>query len=295
MGSSHNASSSTITRVSVIDSIEEVRLALAAHRRHGGSIGLVPTMGALHRGHGALVEAATRGTDLVVVSIFVNPIQFNDPGDFKQYPRTLDSDVAYCESLGARIVFAPSAQEMYPEPQKSFVGVEGVSEHLCGKFRPGHFRGVATVVLKLLQIVQPDRAYFGEKDAQQLAVIRRMVRNLNVPVEIAGVPTVREPDGLALSSRNQHLTPGQRGVAPVLYRALQLARERIGDSVRDPEMVKREALEALRHPEIRVEYLELVDPRSIQPVERIEGSVLVAAAIWIGGTRLIDNVLWSGA
>ncbi len=165
-------------------------------------------MGALHRGHGCLIEAAARETDSVVVSIFVNPIQFNDASDFSRYPRTLDSDVAYCESLGADIIFAPSAEEMYPEPQRSFVDVEEVSEHLCGKFRPGHFRGVATVVLKLLQIVQPDRAYFGEKDAQQLAVIRRMVRDLNVPVEIAAVPTVREPDGLALSSRNQHLTPG---------------------------------------------------------------------------------------
>jgi pantoate--beta-alanine ligase len=291
MGSSHNI----LTRVSVINSIEEVRRAIAAKRRNGSSIGLVPTMGALHRGHGALVKAAAGDTDLVVVSIFVNPIQFNDPGDFKQYPRTMDSDAAYCESLGTRIVFAPSAQEMYPEPQKSFVDVEGVSERLCGKFRPGHFRGVATVVLKLLQIVQPDRAYFGEKDAQQLAVIRRMVRDLNVPVEIASVPTVREPDGLAMSSRNQRLTADQRSVAPVLYRALQLARERIGDGVRDPEMVKREALEALRHPAIQIEYLELVDPGSIQPVERIEGSVLVAAAIWIGGTRLIDNMLWTGA
>lgn len=290
MGSSHNI----LTRASVINSIEEVRLALAAHRRQGGRIGLVPTMGALHRGHGALIEAAARHTDLVAVSIFVNPIQFNDPGDFKQYPRTLDSDVAFCESSGARIVFAPSAKEMYPEPQKSFVDVEGVSEHLCGKFRPGHFRGVATVVLKLLQIVQPDRAYFGEKDAQQLAVIRRMVRDLNVPVEIASVPTVREVDGLALSSRNQHLTPGQRAVAPILYRALQLARERIADGVRDPEIVKREGLDALRHPDVQVEYLELMDPDSIQPKERMEGSVLVAAAIWIGGTRLIDNVLWNG-
>lgn len=290
MGSSHNI----LTRVSVINSIEEVRLALAAHRRQGGSVGLVPTMGALHRGHGALIEAAARGTDLVAVSIFVNPIQFNDPGDFKQYPRTLDSDAAYCESLGARTIFAPSAQEMYPEPQTSFVNVEGVSEHLCGKFRPGHFRGVATVVLKLLQIIQPDRAYFGEKDAQQLAVIRRMVRDLNVPVEIASVPTVREPDGLALSSRNQRLTADQRRVAPRLHQALELAEMRIRGGVRDPEAVKREALEALRHPEIRVEYLEIVNPGSMQPIERIAGPVLVAAAIWIGGTRLIDNVLWSG-
>jgi pantoate--beta-alanine ligase len=291
MGSSHN----TLTSVSVIQSIEEVRLTLATHRRQGGTVGLVPTMGALHRGHGALIESAARRTDVVVVSIFVNPIQFNDPRDFSQYPRTLDSDVAYCESLGARIVFAPSAQEMYPEPPGSFVDVEGVSEHLCGKFRPGHFRGVATVVLKLLQIVQPDRAYFGEKDAQQLAVIRRMVRDLNVPVEIASVPTVREPDGLALSSRNQHLTAGQRKIAPLFYRSLRSAEQRITDGEREPELIKQEALEALRHPEIRVEYLEVVDAASMQPVGRIAGPVLIAAAIWMGSTRLIDNVLWAGA
>jgi pantoate--beta-alanine ligase len=290
MGSSHD----TLTGVSVIDSIEEIRLTLAAHRRAGRTIGLVPTMGALHRGHGSLIETAARDTDLVVVSIFVNPIQFNDPRDFKQYPRTLASDVAYSESLGARIVFAPPAQEMYPEPPSSFVEVEGVSEHLCGRFRPGHFRGVATVVLKLFQIVQPDRAYFGEKDAQQLAVIRRMVRDLNVPVEIASVPTVREPDGLALSSRNQLLTAGQRRIAPILYRSLRSAEKRMADGARDPELVKQEALEALHHPEIRVEYLEVVDASSMQPVDRISGSVLIAAAIWIGGTRLIDNVLWAG-
>jgi pantoate--beta-alanine ligase len=288
------SSPDTLAGVTVIDSIEEIRRALAAHRRAGRTIGLVPTMGALHRGHGGLVETAARDTDLVVVSIFVNPIQFNDPSDFKHYPRTLDSDVAYCESLGARIVFAPSAQEMYPDPPSSFVEVEGVSEHLCGKFRPGHFRGVATVVLKLLQIVQPDRAYFGEKDAQQLSVIRRMVRDLNVPVEVASVPTVREPDGLALSSRNRHLTPGQRQIAPLLYRSLQLAEKWIADGSRDPELVKREALEALRHPEIRVEYLEVMDALSLQPVNRISVPVLIAAAIWIGGTRLIDNVRWAG-
>jgi pantoate--beta-alanine ligase len=274
-----------------LHTIEEIRAKLAAHRQKGRTIGLAPTMGALHRGHGSLIEAAARETDVVVVSIFVNPIQFNDTGDFSRYPRTLDSDVAYCESLGAGIVFAPSEREMYPEPPRSFVEVEGVSEHLCGKFRPGHFRGVATVVLKLLQIVQPDRAYFGEKDAQQLAVIRRMVRDLNVPVEIAGVPTVREPDGLALSSRNQHLTPEQRRIAPLLYKALQSAAKRIEEGARDPEQIRREAQETLRRPEIRVEYFEVVDAGTMQPVERIEGKVCVAAAIWLGATRLIDNVL----
>ncbi len=273
-----------------IRGIEEMRAKLAAHRRAGATIGLAPTMGALHRGHGSLIEAAARDVDVVVVSIFVNPIQFNDPRDFSRYPRTLDSDVAYCESLGAEIVFSPSEQEMYPEPPRSFVEVEGVSEHLCGKFRPGHFRGVATVVLKLLQIVQPDRAYFGEKVVLLLAVIRRMVRDLNVPVEIVGVPTVREPDGLAMSSRNQLLTPEQRRIAPLLYQALQAARERIEQGSRDLELIRREALQALSHAEIRVEYFEIVDPGSMQPAERIDGPVCVAAAVWLGSTRLIDNV-----
>jgi pantoate--beta-alanine ligase len=273
--------------------IEEIRAKVAAHRRQGRRIGLAPTMGALHRGHGSLIEAAVRETDAVVVSIFVNPIQFDDARDFSQYPRTLDSDVEYCESLGAHIVFAPSEREMYPETPRSFVEVEGVSEHLCGKFRPGHFRGVATVVLKLLQIVQPDRAYFGEKDAQQLAVIRRMVRDLNVPVEIAGVPTVRESDGLALSSRNQHLTVEERRVAPLLYQALELAGKRIAAGARDPAEIRREGLETLEHAGIRVEYFEVVDAGSMQPVVRIEGTVCVAAAIWVGSTRLIDNVVAS--
>jgi pantoate--beta-alanine ligase len=253
-------------------------------------------MGALHRGHGSLIESAVREADTVVVSIFVNPIQFDDARDFSRYPRTLDSDVAYCESLGAHIVFAPSAEEMYPETPRSFVEVEGVSEHLCGKFRPGHFRGVATVVLKLLQIVQPERAYFGEKDAQQLAVIRRMVRDLNVPVAIIGVPTVREPDGLAMSSRNQHLTAEERRVAPLLYRALELGGKRIAAGARDAAEIRGEALDMLEHAGIRVEYFEVADAGSMQPVVRIEGAVCVAAAIWVGSTRLIDNIVvgWAG-
>ena len=290
MGSSHNI----LTRVSVINSIEEVRLALAAHRRQGGSVGLVPTMGALHRGHGALIEAAARGTDLVAVSIFVNPIQFNDPGDFKQYPRTLDSDAAYCESLGARTIFAPSAQEMYPEPQTSFVNVEGVSEHLCGKFRPGHFRGVATVVLKLLQIIQPDRAYFGEKDAQQLAVIRRMVRDLNVPVEIASVPTVREPDGLALSSRNQRLTPDQRRVAPRLYRALELAEMRIRGRATGSGSGQTRSSRSLAPPRNSRRVSGNREPALHATYRADCGSSTSSRGYLDRWYRLIDNVLWSG-
>jgi pantoate--beta-alanine ligase len=281
-------------------SLDALRPALSAQRRRSASIGFVPTMGALHAGHGRLIETSVRETDSTVVSIFVNPSQFNDPADFAKYPRSFDTDAALCESLGAGIVFAPPEQEMYPAPQLAFVDVAGVSEPLEGKFRAGHFRGVATIVMKLLQIVQPDRAYFGEKDAQQLAVIRRMAADLNVPVEIVGVATVREPDGLAMSSRNQRLTPAERALAPVLYQALQLAASRIAQGVRDPEAVKQEALASLAHPEIRVEYLEIVDPVFMQPVELpidlSAGPVRIAVAARfgsteLGATRLIDNVL----
>jgi len=275
----------------VIGSIAALREALARIRRAGGRVGLVPTMGALHAGHARLIEQAVRETDCAVVSIFVNPIQFNDPRDYGQYPRTLVEDTALCGRLGAPIVFAPAGEEMYPRPQQSFVEVQGVTEFLCGQFRPGHFRGVATVVLKLFQIVQPDVAYFGEKDAQQLAVIRRMVSDLNVPLRIVEVATVREHDGLALSSRNRLLSGEERRLAPALYQVLRQAQDRIAAGACDAAAVRREAVAALDERRIRVEYLEIVDPESMQPLERIDAPVRVAAAIWLGVTRLIDNLL----
>lgn len=275
----------------VIGSIAALRETLARTRRAGQRIGLVPTMGALHAGHARLIEQAVRETDCAVVSIFVNPIQFNDPRDYGQYPRTLAEDAALCGRLGAPFVFAPSGEEMYPRPQQSFVEVQGVTQFLCGQFRPGHFRGVATVVLKLFQIVQPDVAYFGEKDAQQLAVIRRMVSDLNVPLRIVEVATAREPDGLALSSRNWLLSGEERVLAPVLFQVLRQAQERIAAGARDTAAVRQEAVAALDQHRIRVEYLEIVDPDSMQPVTRIDAPVRVAAAIWLGATRLIDNLL----
>jgi pantoate--beta-alanine ligase len=275
----------------VIGSIAALREALARIPRAGGRVGLVPTMGALHAGHARLIEQAVRETDCAVVSIFVNPIQFNDPRDYGQYPRTLVEDAALCGRLGAPIVFAPAGEEMYPRPQQSFVEVQGVTEFLCGQFRPGHFRGVATVVLKLFQIVQPDVAYFGEKDAQQLAVIRRMVSDLNVPLRIVEVATVREHDGLALSSRNRLLSGEERRLAPALYQVLRQAQDRIAAGACDAAAVRREAVAALDERRIRVEYLEIVDPESMQPLERIDAPVRVAAAIWLGVTRLIDNLL----
>jgi pantoate--beta-alanine ligase len=274
----------------ILHSIDELRSAVAARRRAGASVGLVPTMGALHAGHLRLIDRSVRETACTVVSVFVNPIQFNDAGDYQKYPRTLDDDARLCGDAGGEIVFAPANEEMYPRPQRSFVDVEGVSEFLCGAFRPGHFRGVATVVLKLFNIVQPDVAYFGEKDAQQLAVIRRMASDLNLPLRVVGVPTVREPDGLALSSRNRHLSAGERQIAPAVYRALLRARARIAGGVSDPNQVRREAVSDMERQGLRVEYLEIVDPDSIRPVDRIVGPVLVACAVWLGSTRLIDNV-----
>jgi len=274
--------------IELIHTIAQLRERL--HPSRSAPIALVPTMGALHTGHGTLITKAATETACVVVSIFVNPTQFNDPSDYQRYPRTLSTDSEFCQRHGAHIIFAPSAEEMYPEPPQTFVEVGAVSEHLCGKFRPGHFRGVATVVLKLFQIVQPDRAYFGEKDAQQLAVIQRMVRDLNVPVEIVPAPTVRESDGLAMSSRNQHLTPEQRSIAPLLYQALQHALSTIEKGERSAASLQQQALATLAVPGIRVEYLEIVDAASMQPIETIQTDARIAIAAWVGSTRLIDNV-----
>jgi pantoate--beta-alanine ligase len=258
----------------------------------GPIIGLVPTMGDLHAGHAALMERARAECDTVVVSIFVNPIQFDRRGDYEAYAIDLEKDVDFCAALGVDFVFAPSAQEMYPEPPSTFVEVAGFSAHLCGKFRPGHFRGVTTVVAKLFNIISPDKAYFGEKDAQQLAVVERMVADLNMPVEIIAIPTVREPDGLALSSRNKRLTPEERVIAPALYGALEIGADCIRQGCTSATQVRSAALAHLRrHPDLRVEYLEVVDASSMTPVETIGGPVCIATAAWLGTVRLIDNVL----
>jgi pantoate--beta-alanine ligase len=276
----------------VLESIEELRATLAASRGRGGTIGFVPTMGALHRGHARLIEEARRSCGQVTVSIFVNPTQFDRQDDLERYPRTLDADVALCTRLGVNAVFTPTAAAMYPREQACTVAVGRLADHLCGRYRPGHFQGVATVVMKLLQIVQPDRAYFGEKDAQQLAIIRRMVTDLNVPVEIIGVATIREADGLALSSRNEHLTAAERAQAPALYQALLRAKELIGAGETDSASILGRAAAVIDAASgIRLEYLEVVDPLELQPVAHVGGTVLVAGALWVGSTRLIDNML----
>ena len=269
-------------------SVSGLRELLAPDRRAGRAIGLVPTMGALHLGHRRLLEIARRETETLVVSIFVNPTQFDREDDLHRYPRTMEPDMELCRQAGVDIVFAPPAPEMYPQAQLTWVEAPALTQHLCGPGRPGHFRGVATVVMKLLQIVQPDRAYFGEKDAQQLAVIRRMVKDLNVPVTIVPVETVRESDGLAMSSRNQHLSPPERQTATALSRALFAARDLVQNREPSPAVIQSAVAPLLAG--IQVEYFSIVDPEILQPVDRIESPVLIAGAIWLGSTRLIDNV-----
>lgn len=276
----------------VIESIQRLRDRVAPARQAGQHIALVPTMGALHAGHRRLIDLARAECDVVVVSIFVNPMQFDRDDDLLKYPRTLESDIQLCASSGVDVVFAPGAAEMYPAPLNCTIDVGRVADHLCGPHRPGHFRGVATVVMKLFQIAQPDRAYFGEKDAQQLAVIRHLVSDLNVPVEVVGVPTVREADGLALSSRNQRLAPEERRAAPVLYEALGVARQQIASGVTNVAQIREAATGIIeQRPAVQLEYFEIVDPGEMQPVERVERPVIAAGAIWVGSTRLIDNLL----
>ena len=274
----------------IVDTIAALRSRVAT-RRSAGPLGLVPTMGALHEGHASLIRQARAECSTVVVSIFVNPIQFDRPEDLERYPRSLDVDVALCASLGVDFVFAPSVAEMYPVPLECRVEVGRLADHLCGKFRPGHFSGVATVVLKLFEIVQQDRAYFGEKDAQQLAVIRRLVSDVNIPTTIIGVPTVREPDGLALSSRNQRLDSRERQLALALVRALQEVKAAIAAGVSGVADLKQLAARQIPpDPSLRLEYFELVDPVDFQPVQRVDGPVVAAGALWVGATRLIDNM-----
>lgn len=271
--------------------IQTVREIVREARSVGREIGFVPTMGALHAGHVSLIEAARRDGTFAVVSIFVNPTQFGPKEDFSSYPRDEAGDLAKCEQAGAGLVFMPPIEAMYPPGAETTVHVAKLTDTLCGPRRPGHFDGVATVVTKLFNIVQPDRAYFGEKDAQQLAVIRRMTRDLDLPIEIVGCPTVREADGLAMSSRNAYLSPAERAQAPCLHRSLCLAREQIARGETNPEAVlsaMREFILAAGPAEI--EYVSIVDPETVQPVERIARHVLIALAVRIGRTRLIDNL-----
>ncbi|KTB48726.1 pantoate--beta-alanine ligase [Dehalogenimonas alkenigignens] len=257
-----------------------------------GSVGLVPTMGFLHEGHLSLVRRSKAECEHTVVSIFVNPTQFGPDEDFGAYPRDTDLDLKLLENSGADAVFLPGAGEMYPPGTDIFVVPGKIADRLEGSARPGHFRGVATVVLKLFNLIQPQRAYFGQKDAQQTAVIRKMVADLDVPVEIKVLPTVRESDGLAMSSRNTYLNPAERSAATVLYRSLKLAQELINGGEKDAEIVRQRMTELiLAEPLARVDYVSVADARSLEELTFVTSPVLVSLAVRIGRTRLIDNVM----
>jgi pantoate--beta-alanine ligase len=276
----------------IVSTIAEARAAVRALRTNGRSIGLVPTMGALHAGHVSLVRAAREQSDAVVVSIFVNPTQFGPNEDFAKYPRTWDADCALLESEVVDLILAPIATEMYPAGASTFVEVEGVSDRLDGASRPGHFRGVSTVVAKLFHIVSPDKAFFGQKDAAQVAVLRKMVRDLNFDLELVVCPTVREADGLALSSRNRYLSVEERRQALVLSRALQRVEERVAQGVLDAATLIDDALAVLAsEPGIRLDYFKVVDPDTLEDVADVRNSALAAIAVFVGPTRLIDNAV----
>jgi pantoate--beta-alanine ligase len=276
----------------ICPTIKQARAASRSLREHGKRLGLVPTMGALHEGHLSLVRAAKAQCDAVAVSIFVNPTQFGPTEDLARYPRRFEQDCELLEKEGADFVFAPSAEEMYPKGEVTWVTVEGLSEKLDGRSRPGHFRGVTTVVAKLFHIITPDAAFFGQKDAAQVAVIRRMVRDLNFPVEIVVCPIVRESDGLAMSSRNAYLNPEERQRALVLQRSLRSVEEKFRAGERDAARLAAGAKQIIAdEPQVRLDYFEIVDPDTLDSVERISQPALVAVAAYVGSTRLVDNTL----
>jgi len=265
-------------------------------RRAGKRVGFVPTMGALHQGHTSLVRAARSRADVVVASIFVNPAQFGPKEDFSRYPRTLEADSALLRAENTDYLFYPSVDEMYPPGASAWVNVEGICDKLDGRSRPGHFRGVATVVSKLFHIVQPDLAFFGQKDAAQAAIIRKLVRDLSFDVEVVVCPIVREPDGLALSSRNVYLTPEQRKQATVLYRSLMRVQNLADQGERDAGPLAEVGRQVMSEiPSVRLDYFEIVAPDTLDPVSDISGGALIAVAAYVGETRLIDNILVSGA
>src|SRR5579871_4550789 len=274
----------------IISTIAEFR---RAHHALSGTLGLVPTMGYLHDGHLTLVREAAAQNDHVAVSIFVNPAQFGPNEDFANYPRDMEHDLAILREAGVELIFSPSVQEMYPEGFQTYVEVMGVSQGLEGERRPGHFRGVATVVAKLFNVIQPNRAYFGQKDAQQVAVIRRMVADLAMPLDLVIVPTVRAPDGLALSSRNSYLTSEQRLVAPVLYRALMAAKSRYDAGVRAPDELRAAARDVLAaEPLAQIDYVSVADAETLAELQApTHRPILLSMAVRIGRTRLIDNMV----
>ncbi|MBP1743989.1 MAG: panC [Firmicutes bacterium] len=279
----------------IITTVSELKAEIRAWKKDGFSIGLVPTMGFLHEGHESLIKRAVSENDKVVVSIFVNPIQFGPNEDFESYPRDLNKDAALCEANRVSAVFAPDVAEMYYRDSCTIVDVSYISEPLCGRKRPGHFRGVCTVVSKLFNLTKADRAYFGEKDAQQLAVVKRMVRDLNFDVEVKGCPIVREADGLAKSSRNTYLNEKERAAALVLSRSLFHAREHIrsleGRTAKAKDVIRMISDEIMNEPMARIDYVEIVDSENLRDADDLKGGILIALAVFIGKTRLIDNIM----
>jgi pantoate--beta-alanine ligase len=280
----------------IAKTIESARKFVAAARGQGRTVGFVPTMGALHIGHISLIQAARKQTDYVIVSIFVNPKQFAPAEDFDKYPRPFDDDLQICREQGVDLVFAPDAKEMYPTQNITWINVENLTEGLCGRTRPGHFRGVTTVCAKLFNIVQPDVAFFGQKDAQQAVVIKRMVADLNMPLKIQVCPIVREEDGLAVSSRNKYLSETERKDAPLLYKSLQKAKQLIKAGTTDSKEIIAQMKKILCQSSLlEIEYIEIVEPEKLEPLNPVKGPALVALAVRCGPARLIDNILVDAA
>jgi pantoate--beta-alanine ligase len=276
--------------MNIVKTIDQIREQVRQARQQGLTIGFVPTMGALHVGHRSLIESARRQCSFVVVSIYVNPTQFGPAEDFSRYPRNLSADAAICEDAGADVIFAPADSVLYPTPLRAWVTVEKLTDNLCGRFRPGHFRGVATVCAKFFNIVGADMAFFGQKDAQQVAVIRRMVADLNLPLQIVTCPTVREPDGLAMSSRNQYLSAEQRSQAVYLSSALGECKRLFEDGQRDATVLIAAMRKILSQGALlQPEYVQIVDTDTLEDVSRIDRAALAAMAVRCGSTRLIDN------
>ncbi|WP_026835063.1 pantoate--beta-alanine ligase [Eubacterium xylanophilum] len=276
----------------IVNTVEELRSIIKEWRKAGETIGLVPTMGYLHEGHQSLIKKAVEENTKVVVSVFVNPIQFGPTEDLATYPRDLDRDAKLCEETGASVVFHPEPEEMYYDDFCTYVDMDGLTKGLCGKTRPTHFRGVCTVVSKLFNITTPDKAYFGQKDAQQLAVIRRMVRDLNFPLEIVGCPIIREEDGLAKSSRNTYLNPEERQAALVLHRGLAAGEELVRGGEKSVSKVTSAIREIIENePLAKIDYVEIVSWDGLDEISEIDGEVLCAIAVYIGKTRLIDNFI----
>ena len=278
--------------IKVVSTVCETRAQVKEWKNQGLTVGLVPTMGYLHEGHQSLIKKAVEENDRVVVSVFVNPIQFAPNEDLETYPRDLEADKRLCDSTGADLIFHPTPEEMYPDGFSTHIQMDNLTKELCGKTRPTHFGGVCTVVGKLFNIVHPDKAYFGQKDAQQLAIIKRMVRDLNFDIEIVGCPIIREPDGLAKSSRNTYLNADERKAALILSKAIKLGEELVADGERNAQTVIKAMTDKINtEPLARIDYVNVVDALSIDPLDVIKGEVLVAIAVYIGKTRLIDNFI----